>query len=99
MGWADNYIKELGEGGVVQFRPKGNSMTGRIESGQLVTVSPLIGLTPQLSDAVLCRVNGNQYVHLVKAINSEGQYQIGNNKEHINGWTKAVYGLVTRVED
>lgn len=99
MGWADKHISDLQEGKVVQFRPKGNSMAGRIESGQLVTVSPLTGITPQVGDAVLCKVSGNQYVHLIKAIDSDGRYQIGNNKGHINGWTKAVYGVVTKVEN
>jgi phage repressor protein C with HTH and peptisase S24 domain len=97
MGWADKHIKELAEGKVVQFRPKGNSMTGRINDGQLVTVSP--NVYPAVGDAVLCKVNGNVYVHLVKAIDSDGRFQIGNNKGHINGWTKTIYGLVTKVED
>jgi len=100
VAWADNHIKDLLEGKVVQFRPKGNSMAGRIESGQLVTVSPLTaGTLPQVGDAVLCKVSGNQYVHLVTAIDSKGRFQISNNKGHVNGWTKAVYGIVTKVEN
>ena len=38
MGWATKYIEQLSRGEAVQFRPRGNSMSGKIESGQLVTV-------------------------------------------------------------
>ena len=42
MGWANNYIVKLKNGEGVTFRPKGNSMQGKIESGDLCTVSPNI---------------------------------------------------------
>jgi hypothetical protein len=35
-------------------------------------------------DIVLCRVSGNQYLHLVKAIQGE-RFQIGNKRGGING--------------
>ncbi len=38
--WATQYIQQLKEGKTIQFRPHGNSMQGRISSGQLVTVEP-----------------------------------------------------------
>lgn len=100
MGWADNYITALQRGETVRFRPRGGSMQGRIESGQLVTVEPASrGFT--VGDAVLCRVAGSQYLHLVLAVGSDDRYQIGNNKGGINGWCTAesVYGVVTAVED
>jgi hypothetical protein len=40
MSWATSYIESLLAGETVSFRPRGNSMTGIIESGQLVTVAP-----------------------------------------------------------
>ena len=40
MGWASHYIQKLQEGERVSFRPRGNSMSGKIESGQLVTLEP-----------------------------------------------------------
>jgi hypothetical protein len=48
---------------------------------------------------VLCRVNGNQYLHLVKAIQGE-RYQIGNNRGGINGWItrRQLYGCLSQVE-
>lgn len=103
MSWADSHIAKLREGHTVQFRPHGGSMRGRINSGQLVTVEPITG-EPEIDAAVLCRVRGNQYVHLVKAARGAGerrQYLIGNNRGGTNGWIgrQAIYGVVTRVED
>ena len=101
MGWADNYIRELSESKIVQFRPRGDSMTGRVNNGQLVTVMPVSTLEPRDNDIVLCKVNGRQYLHIIRAIGSDGRYQIGNNKGHINGWTtkENIFGVVTKVED
>lgn len=98
MGWADNYIKKLEAGETVQFRPRGNSMTGLVNDGQLVTVSPCTAAA--VGYVVLCKVTGRQYLHKVTAIDHGGRgYQIGNNKGHINGWTRSIYGVVTKVED
>lgn len=105
MGWADAYIKLLdmnGAGGPVQFRPRGNSMAGKVNDGQLVTVvgpAHFCFKDLEVGDVVLCKVNGRQFLHLVKAIGADGRYQIGNNKGHINGWTNQIYGVVIKVED
>jgi len=100
MGWATNHIARLKHGETVQFRPRGGSMAGRIESGQLVTVEPIIdhaALKPD--DIVLCSVRGNQFLHLIKARRGERQFLIGNNRGGINGWTTAdhIFGRVTMV--
>ncbi|HEX5272804.1 MAG TPA: hypothetical protein VFW33_20040, partial [Gemmataceae bacterium] len=58
MGWASEYIVRLQNGEAVQFRPRGNSMRGRIESGQLCTVEPVVAPTLKVGDVVLCKVNG-----------------------------------------
>lgn len=100
MSWADAYIATLQTGETVQFRPRGNSMQGKIESGQLVTVAPATHPVAPGS-IVLCKVNGSQYLHLVLAVGQDGRYQIGNNKGHVNGWCTAanVFGVVTKVEE
>ena len=92
------HIEPLLNGKTIQFRPRGNSMSGRIESGQLITVSPDIS-NVKVGDAVFCKVEGNLFVHLVTAINGD-RYQIGNNKGRINGWThkSKIYGVVVKVE-
>lgn len=97
--WATKYIEILQAGEEVSFRPTGNSMTPKIKSKQLCTVSPDIS-DLQIDDIVLCKVKGNQYLHLIKAIN-RGRYQIGNNHGHINGWINinAIYGKLIKVED
>ena len=98
MAWASKYIEMLQRGEAVKFRPRGNSMSGKIESGQLVTVGPLGDHKVAVGDIVLCRVNGIQYLHLVKAVSGD-RIQIGNNKGRINGWTsrRNVFGVVTGI--
>ena len=103
MGWADQYIVRLTRGETVSFRPRGNSMVGKIDSGDLCTVDPLGDHALALGDIVLCRVRGAHYLHLVKAIRGDGadaRYQIGNNRGGINGWIgrAQIYGRLLRVE-
>lgn len=100
MSWATYYIQKLKEGDTVQFRPRGNSMQGKISSGQLVTIEPISKKELSKGDIVLCKVNGNQYLHIIKAVQGD-RYQIGNNKGRINGWvTKdSIYGICVRIED
>jgi len=52
-----------------------------------------------IDDVVLCRVSGQQYLHLIKAIQGE-RYQIGNNRGHVNGWTSRgqIYGRLIAVD-
>lgn len=93
----------LAKGETVSFRPKGNSMRPRIESGQLVTVSPDVSDIKE-GDIAFCRVRGSFYVHLVSALRKEGEntlYQISNNRGYVNGWIgrNSLYGKVVKVED
>jgi SOS-response transcriptional repressor LexA len=100
MGWATQPIKQLQHGETVQFRPRGNSMTGKIESGQLCTVEPIDDANSlQVGDIVVCKVNGNQYIHLIKSIQGK-RFQIGNNRGRINGWITAnsIFGKCVKVE-
>lgn len=98
MSWATSYITKLQAGETVSFRPRGNSMIGRIESGQLCTVEPLDGEL-KTGDIVLCKVAGKQYLHLIKATQG-GRFQIGNNKGHINGWIgrNCIFGKLIKIE-
>jgi hypothetical protein len=99
MGWASEHIVRLQNGDAVQFRPRGNSMQGKIESGQLCTVEPVDLATLKVGDIVLCKVNGKQYLHLVKAIEGK-RFQIGNSRGRINGWVgeNCIFGKCTRIE-
>ena len=100
MGWATRYIERLKEGETIEFRPKGNSMKGKIESGQLVTVEPINDQELEKGDIVLCEVNSSQYLHLIKAIQGE-RFQIGNNTGRINGWIakSSIFGKCIKVEN
>lgn len=101
MGWADNYVRRLADGETAAFRPRGNSMKGRIESGQLVTVEPVDPNTLNPGDIVLCKVNGRQFLHLIISEREDGgEFLIGNNRGHMNGWASAknIYGKVVKVE-
>ncbi len=94
--WADRAIEELRKGNNAVIYPKGNSMRGKIESGQKVTLGPPTSL--QVDDIVLVKVKGNIYLHLIVAM-KEKEVLIGNNKGGINGWTSIanVYGKVLQV--
>jgi hypothetical protein len=98
MGWADGHIALLRAGQTVSFRPRGNSMQPRIRSGDLCTVEPLGEAPLGVGEIVLCKVQGNQYLHFIKAIQGE-RLQIGNNRGGINGWVGrgAIYGRLIAV--
>jgi hypothetical protein len=99
MGWATGYIVQLQAGEPVSFRPRGHSMRGKIESGQLCHVVPVVAEELRVGDIVLCKVHGREYLHLIKAIQGD-RYQIGNNRGHINGWVgaRAIFGRCIAVE-
>jgi SOS-response transcriptional repressor LexA len=72
-------------------------MTGKVDDGDLVTVQPVTPESLEVGDVVLCKVHGTYYLHLITA--KDGQrFQISNNKGHVNGWTKTIFGKVTKVE-
>ena len=93
-----NQIDRLKAGETVSFRPHGNSMTPRVDSGQLVTVAPVLGADVNPGDIVLCKVRGRKFLHLVTARKGR-QLQISNNHGHVNGWTKEdhIYGRLTAI--
>src|SRR5262245_61163552 len=99
MGWASRHIAKRRGGEGVSFRPRGNSMSGKIESGQLCTVRPVDPAALAVGDIVLCKVNGREYLHLIKAIQGP-RFQIGNNRGRINGWVSAgaIYGQCVAVQ-
>ncbi len=95
MGWATQIIELLKEGETVECKPRGQSMKGKIKGGDLVTIRPIEDDEEiEVGDIVLCKVKGNEYLHIVKAIQGE-RYQIGNNKGGINGWIgiNSIFGI------
>jgi len=99
MSWALYAIQALKQGQTITITPKGSSMEPKIKSGGKVTLIPCDPKTLDRGDIVLVRVNGKDYLHLIKGI-KKGQVLIGNNKGHINGWASIenVFGKVTKIE-
>lgn len=100
MGWATGYIAKPKAGETVSFRPRGNSMVGKIDSGQLCTVEPIRDPAAlAVGDIVLCKVSGCEYLHLIQAIQGP-RFRIGNNRGGTNGWISAagIFGKCIRVE-
>ena len=93
-----NYkIEKLLVGEVIISKEPGNSMTPLIESRQPVEITPCTWEDVNVGDIVYCKVRGNYYTHLVKAKNKKRGVEIGNNHGYINGWTKNVYGKITKI--
>lgn len=99
MSWAKYAIEQLKQGQTVQIRPRGHSMTGKVNDGDLGTVTSVPVETLEVGDIVLVRVKGTDYLHLIKAI-QQGRFLIGNNRGRINGWVghNCVFGKAIRIE-
>lgn len=95
-------LQTLLEKGEVTFKPHGNSMTPKINSGDQVVVKKASVAALRVGDAVYAKVKGSYYLHLLSAIDeTKGRYQISNNHGHINGWVGAdnIFGVCVQVKD
>lgn len=90
-------VQKLLDGESFISKEAGNSMLPLIKSKQPVMLEPTTWEDVKVGDIVYCKVKGNLYTHLVKAIDIKKGCLIGNNKGGINGWTKNVYGIVTEI--
>lgn len=99
MSWAKFAVEKLQKGETAKVRPRGHSMTGKVNDGELVTIEPCTPESLKVGDIVLVKVKGNIYLHLIKAINDR-RFLIGNNRGGINGWVGAngIYGKATQIE-
>lgn len=98
MGWADRAKEALRRGESVTVRPRGHSMRPKVNDGDLVTLEPCAPEQVSVGAIVLVRVGGNDFLHLVTAVDGQ-RFQIGNNRGHINGWVgpAAIYGRAIKV--
>ncbi len=62
-------------------------MRGRIESGDLVTLAPVLPSEVRVDDIVLVRWKGNYLLHLVREVRGD-EFVIGNNLGKTNGTVK-----------
>lgn len=96
-----NYLRareKLAEGVTITVKPRGNSMTPRLKSGDPVVLAPVTpDTTIRAGDVVFCRVRGNYYVHLVTAVRGD-EVQISNNHGRVNGWASraSVFGVMVK---
>jgi hypothetical protein len=94
MNWK---IEKLMNGETIISKEPGNSMLPLIKSKQPVKLEPTTWEQVEVGDIVYCKVRGNLYTHLVKAKDSNKGCLIGNNKGHLNGWTKNIFGKVVEI--
>jgi phage repressor protein C with HTH and peptisase S24 domain len=102
MGRKNFVLETLLEKGEVTWKPHGNSMTPRIESGDQVIVKKISPKLLKAGDIVYAKVKGNYYLHLLSAIDeTHNRYQISNNHGHVNGWVNEdnVFGVCVQVKD
>ena len=94
MGWASAAIELLMRGETAHVRPRGHSMTGRVNDGDKVTAMPFGTRDPDVGGVVLVRCRGHEYLHLVKARQGD-RFLIGNNRGGLNGWVgrRAIFGV------
>ncbi len=99
MNWATFAIEALQRGETTRIRPRGHSMHGRVEDGDLVTLEPCDLITLKIGDVVLVRAKGHVYLHLIKAVDGN-RYLIGNNRGGTSGWVGAnsIYGRASKIE-
>lgn len=99
MSWAKHAIEKLQQGQTAQVRPRGHSMTGKVNDGNLVTLEPCNPDDLKAGAIVLVKVKGRVYLHLIKAVNGS-RFLIGNNRGGINGWVgaNAIFGIATQIE-
>lgn len=90
-------IQQLQAGKTIISKEPGNSMLPIIKSKQPVRIAPASWEDVEVGDIVYCKVRGNCYTHLVSAKNTKRGVQISNNRGHVNGWTKNVYGKVIEI--
>lgn len=98
MSWADFAKTTLRNGNDVTIRPRGQSMRGRVKSGDIVKLTPVTMDEVKVDDVVLVRVKGRDYLHLVKAKDGD-RILIGNNRGVNNGWIRAggLYGKAVEI--
>lgn len=91
-------IQTLKAGQPITVQVHGQSMAGRIESGQWCTVVPVNAEQIVVGDLVLCQVGKRHYLHLVSGTQN-GQFEISNARGRINGWItpEAIFGKCIRV--
>jgi hypothetical protein len=74
-------------------------MRGRVDDGDIVTISPYGTADPHAYQDDVVRVRGRAYLHLIKARPGD-RFQIESNRGRINGWVGrgTIFGRAIRIE-
>ena len=101
--WAQFARDELRAGRTAQVRPRGHSMTGRINDSDLVTLAPCAPNDLAAGDIVLSSIKGRRFFHLVLHLIYERdgeRFLIGSATGRLDGWigSNDIFGKVTQVE-
>ncbi len=96
--WATDAISLLQAGETVRVQPRGDSMTGLINDGDWVTLTP-VESNLQVGDIVLAQVKGRHYTHFVLHMIlecRENLFLIGSRQGRVDGWVprEAILGKV-----
>ena len=100
MSWAKAAIEALLRGEQSTLRYDGDAMQGRIDDGAEVLLAPVEPGELKVGDVVLARVKGEDYLHLIRAID-RSTFLVGDNVGGIGGWIEkdALHGVVVKIED
>jgi hypothetical protein len=92
-----NKAELLQSGKTIISKEPGNSMLPIIKSREPVDLTPCTVDQVDPGDIVYFKVKGRFYTHIVRAIDSKRGCLIVNAKGHVNGWTRNIYGKVTKI--
>lgn len=97
--WKEKKLSEMAKGESFITSEKGNSMTPIFQSNEDMLLTKIDSLDEvEVGDAVFCKVKGSYFTHLVKAKDEKKGCLIGNNHGKINGWTKNVFAIATKIK-
>jgi phage repressor protein C with HTH and peptisase S24 domain len=97
MNKYERLLNDLKTSKIGKMKVFGNSLTPKVKSGSILTFEPKSDY--KVGDIVFSKVRG-RYIdaHQITKVDAEGRYLISNNKGHDNGWTRSVFGKVTKIE-
>lgn len=103
LSWQEEALTALQKDLPIQVRPRGHSMTGRINDGDMVTLEPCAAEALMSGTIVLVRIQGKRFSHIVlhSILSLEGgRFLIGSHQGRVDGWVDRgdIYGIATKVE-
>lgn len=100
MAWYRNIVDSLRACNSADVIHRGDSMSGRIENGQIATIEPVRDRAVSVGDLVFVFCQGGYLVREIGEI-ANLQFRIVDRTGHTVGWTEwhNILGIVSRVTD